>query len=218
MKNTLTNIINCLFIGATLFFFTGCDLAVQEPYDFKEEVPTLPDFKNQTVWDWLQTQKSPEGAVTKATNKFDFLIEAIEYAGLQDLYRTGSNQTFVLLNNSAFNRASEIYPVLTGALTGPITKADKVRLSNLLKYHIVKSYIDQAQALPVWGRSYEFESLLDGPNGKIHFMRNERYGISINSSTDLPTTRKSVVIVGHNYIFSNGIAHISANYARLTAF
>lgn len=218
MKNTLTSIVNCLFLGTMLFFLAGCGLSVQKPYDFVEDVPTLPDFTNQTAWDWLQTQKSPEGSATKLTNKFDFLIEAIEYAGLQDLYKTGSKQTFILLNNNAFNRANEIYPVLTGAVTGPITRADKVRLSNILKYHIIKSYVDQAQALPVWGRSYEFETLLDGPSGKIHLQRNERYGITINTSTDLPTTRKSATIVAHNYIFSNGIAHISANYARLTAF
>jgi hypothetical protein len=218
MKNTLKYIVSRLLVGAMFFVWAGCGLSIQEPYEFKEEVPTLIDFKNQTVWDWLQTQKSPDTATIKSANKFDFMIEAINHAGLQDLYKTGSNQTFILLNNGAFNRTNEIFPVLTGTTAGPITRADKVRLANLLKYHIVKAYIDQIKALPVWGRSYEFDSQLEGASGKIHFMRNERYFISINSSADLVTTKKSITIVGHNYVFSNGIGHISSNYARLTAF
>jgi hypothetical protein len=218
MKNIVKYIGFFTFLSFVVGANMGCGLSVQKPYEYEPEVLKLVDFKDKTVWDWLQTQKTPDTAKVKAGNKFDFMIDAITYAGLEEEYKSGSNQTYILLSNSAFTAANEINFALTGKVAGPITTADKVRLANLLKSHIVTAYVDQIKALPVWGTSYEFNTKGTGANSKMYINRNERYFISLNGSTDLPTTKKAVTIVGHNYVFSNGIGHIANTHARLVAF
>lgn len=197
---------------------TGCDLTIQEPYEFTPAVPDLITFKDKTVWDWLQTQKSSDTATVKSTNKFDLMIAAITYAGLEEEYKSGSNQTFILLNNNVFTASNEINVALTGKTAGPITTADKTRLTNLLKYHIINAYVDQLKALPVYSTYYEFETKSAVANNKIYVSRNDRYTMNFNGSTDLPATRKAANVAGHNYVFSNGIGHIVNNYTRVAAF
>lgn len=218
MKNIAKYIGFLGFLSLIMGVNTGCDLIIQEPYELVQEVPDLITFKDKTVWDWLQTQKTPDTAKTKATNKFDFMIDAITYAGLEEEYKSGSNQTFILLSNNAFTGASEINVTLTGKTAGPITAADKTRLTNLLKYHILNAYVDQLKALPVYGNYYEFATKSAVANNKIYISRNDRYSINLNGSTNLPSTKKASNVVGHNYVFSNGIGHIVNNYTRVAAF
>jgi hypothetical protein len=218
MKNIVKYIGFFTFLTFMVGANIGCGLSVQKPYEYEPEVLKLVEFKDKTVWDWLQTQKTPDTAKTKANNKFDFMIDAITYAGLEEEYKSGSNQTFILLSNAAFTGAAEINFALTGKTAGPITTADKVRLTNVLKSHIVTAYVDQIQALPVIGTSYEFDTKGTGANSKMYMSRTERYFMSINSATNLPTTKKAVTISGHNYVFSNGIGHIANTHARLVAF
>ncbi|GHB73002.1 hypothetical protein GCM10007390_28870 [Persicitalea jodogahamensis] len=198
---------------------TGCDLEVQKPYDFQPEVFPLATFENQTVWDWLQTQKSPGGLAAVDQYKFDFLIEAIELTGLKEEFnRKGDKRTFLLLNNNAFDDANEILQTLTGSTKKTLKDADVGRLKNVLLYHIVEEYILQIPTLEVINQEYMFQTLISGEDGKIVLQRNDRYSISVNNTTSLSTTVRSANVRSHNFRFNNGIGHILNDYVRNRPF
>jgi uncharacterized surface protein with fasciclin (FAS1) repeats len=219
MKKIAKSYIKNTVLFFTLFLMGSCDLKLQEPYDFQPELPDEITFKDQTAWDWIQKQTTPAGTTVFSIEKFDYLIQAIKQTGLEaEFSKAGDKRTFLLLNNAAFLGTGKIIPLLTGSATGTLDKADKTRLTNVLKYHIVDAYVDQIVALPVFGAQYEFKTLLDGPNGVIKFTRNERLSITINSAADLPTTKKSAGVYRHNYIFGNGIGHIMNVHVGITTF
>ena len=198
---------------------TGCDLEIQKPYDFKPEVFPLATFENQTVWEWLQTQKSPGGLAAVDQYKFDFLIEAIQLTGLQEEFnRKGDKRTFLLLNNNAFDDANEILQTLTGSTKKTLKDADVGRLKNVLLYHIVEEYILQIPTLQVIDQEYTFQTLIPGEDGKIVMKRNDRYSIAVNSTTSLSTTSRAANVRSHNFQFNNGIGHILNDYVQNKPF
>jgi hypothetical protein len=220
MKKTAKLYIQTSVLVFTLFLVGSCNLKLQEPYDFQPELSDEITFKDQTAWDWIQKQTTPAGTTVLSIEKFDYLIQAIKQTGLEaEFSKAGDKRTFLLLNNAAFVGTGKIIPLLTGSATGTLDKADKTRLTNLLKYHIiVDAYVDQIKALPVWGAQYEFKTLLDGPNGIIKVSRNERLGMTINSAPELPTTRRTAAVYRHNYVFGNGIGHIMNLHVGITNF
>ncbi len=210
-----------ILIGFSAFLVISCgDLKQQEKFIFKPGIPELVTFKDQTAWEFIQKQTSSAGTVP-AGNKFDFMITLIKVAGLEEEYNKNvSNRTYLLLNNSSFTGTGRINALLTGVVagTGDLTKVDKVRAANLLKYHIIDAYVNQTTSLPIYFVNYEFKTLLDGPSGIIKIQRNERYSLTINNAPDLPSTRRTTGVTLHNYIFKNGIAHIISSYVGITAF
>jgi hypothetical protein len=217
MKN-IFKIIGSLAIFTTL----SCDLKLQKPFEFVPAVNEIATYENQTVWEWLQTQKSPGGIAAIDQFKFDYLIEAIEYTGLQEEFnRRNDRRTFFLLNNNAFDDAGKILQTLTTRVTGPVNSADKTRLTNLLKYHIIdKEYIQQDNPLKVFGADYFFQTLNEGDAGKMLLRRNELYAISINPASIFPlaATRRGTGVRTHNLKYANGIAHVLNDYTRNVAF
>ena len=215
MKN-----IRNLFILTLAFLATACeDLKIQKPYNFVPEKFDEVSFEDQTMWEFLQTQKTPAGAATLDNFKLDMMIEAIEYTGLVEEYnRPGDARTFLLLNNSAFTGSGQIKAALSGKTTTAVTALDKARLTNLLKYHIIESVVYQVPTLEVFLTDYFFQSLIPGEEGKVSMSRNERYSISVNGSTALPVTKKSVTVRTHNLRVKNGVAHITNGYARYKPF
>ena len=222
MKNTVQKYTFNLLIIMGLCLLASCNLKLQEPFQFVPEAPAFTTFKDQTAWDWVQKEKTSDTAKVFATNKFDYLIEAVKLTGLEAEYsKAGDNRTFILLNNTAFTGTGKILQLITGSATGkltPITDANKVRLTNLLKYHILDAYVDQVKALPIFSAQYEFKTLGTEPNNIMTISRNERYSLTINSSPNLPTTKRTFGVLRHNYIFGNGIGHIVDNYAAITPF
>lgn len=216
MKKTLIFCAMMVLVG-----LSSCDLELQKPFKFVPEVPDIATFESQTVWEWLQTQKSPGGLVVVDQYKFDYLIAAIEYTGLVDEFnRRSDKRTFLLLNNNAFDDSGEILQTLTGALTGPVTRADKARLTAVLRYHIVNDYIEQNNPLRVFAADYFFQTLNEGDNGKILFRRDERYTVTINPATvpPLTATRRGATVRNHNLRFANGIGHVLNDYTRNVIF
>lgn len=216
MKITLS-----FFLLAILLSVSSCELKIQKPFKFVPEVADIDTYENQTVWEWLQTQKTPAGAAVIDQYKFDYLIQAIEYTGLIDEFnRKGDKRTFLLLNNNAFDDANKIFQTLTGSVAGPVNKADKTRLTNVLKYHIINEYIEQNNPLKVIAADYFFQTLNDGDNGKILLRRDERYTITVNPATvpPLSTARRGTTVRTHNLRYSNGIAHVLNDYTRNVAF
>jgi hypothetical protein len=228
MKNS--NLIIRSFIAGTLLIFTaGCDLKLQEPFDFKPESVVPGTVKNLTVWEWLQSQTSTPGTLLDK-DKFDYMIQAIRLTGMEAEYSSENpDRTFLLMTNSAFTEVVSststggIFLLLTGTSTGDLatfTPANLARLKNILRYHIVTSYVDQVPTLYAFGTDYSFQTLLDGPNGQIIFRRDERYFITINGpipSTPAPPKRPALVY-RHNYIFKYGIAHLMNSYVGIGAY
>ena len=209
-----------LSMGMLLCTFNSCDLEMQKKNEFVPGIPELATFKNETAWEWMQKQTSPTGTIP-AANKLDFMIQLIKVAGLEAEYnKPVTERTYLFLNNSAFTGAGRINALLTGvtAGTGDLSKVDKVRAANLLKYHIVDAYVDQLNAVPVYFAQYQFKTLLEGPNGVISFTRNERYSLTVNSDPTLPSTRRSTGVTLHNYQFKNGIAHFISSHVGVTPF
>ncbi len=222
MKNYFNISIKIMLFGFISTSLISCgDLKVQEKFVFQPGIPELATFKDQTAWEFIQKQTTPAGAVALAANKFDFMITLIRVAGLEEEYNKNiENRTYLFLNNAAFTGAGRINALLTGVTlgTGDLTKVDKVRAANLLKYHIIDAYVNQTTSLPLFFINYDFKTLLEGSNGVMKIQRNERYSITINNSAELPTTRRTTAVTLHNYQFKNGIAHIISSHVGITAF
>lgn len=218
MKNIHKLMIISFFLSSSLLI--SCELEVQKLNKFQPGIPDLPTFKDQTAWEWMQKQTSTAGTVPLA-NKLDFMITLIKVAGLEEEYNKSiEKRTYLLLSNAAFTGTGRINALLTGvaAGTGDLTKVDKTRAANLLKYHIVDDYVHQVNSLPIWGVNYDFKTLLEGSNGIMKIQRDFRYNVSINNSTDLPSTRRTTTVTQHNYQFKNGIGHFIASHVGITAF
>lgn len=201
-----------------LFMATSCELGLQKKFDFVPETTNLRTFKDQNAWEFIQKQTS-DNPLALQTDKLDLFIQAVKLVGLEAEYsKPGNNRTFLMFNNAAFNGTGKIIQVVTGSTTGKLENANKVKLTNLLKYHIVEAYVDQKEALPVYGTNYTFQTSIPGEEGMIVFRRDERYSVTINDSPELPTTRKSAGIRNHNFIFGNGIGHVLQDYVRRTPF
>lgn len=212
------NIFKLFVVLITSILFTGCDdLKIQKPFNYVPEKFEEVTFENQTMWEFLQTQKST--TPTQDLFKFDKMIEAIEYCGLVEEYnRPGDKRTFLLLNNSAFTAASQINAALSGKTTTAVTALNKERLTTLLKYHIIESVVYQIPTLEVFLVDYFFQSLVPGDEGRVSMRRNERYSITVNASTSLPSTKKQVSVRTHNLRVKNGIGHVTNGYARYKPF
>jgi hypothetical protein len=201
--------------------FTSCgDLELQKTNEFQPGILPANNYNDITAWEFIQKQTSPTGTVP-AANRLDFMITLIKVAGLEEEYQKPiTDRTFLLLNNSAFTGTGRINALLTGvtAGTGDLTKVDKTRAANLLKYHIINAYVNQSTSLPIYLVNYDFNTLLEGPNGIMKIQRNERYSLTINSSTDLPSTRRTTGVTLHNYQFKNGIGHFISSHVGITNF
>ncbi len=198
----------------------SCDLELQTVPEFTPEKVEIVNFKDQTVWDWLQTQNTPAGTLAN-TGKFDSLNKAIVLAGMQaEFQSTNPKRTYLLLNNSAWigTAVGKINRDLTGATGRGMNQIPIAKLKALLSYHIIDAYVDQREALPSFREIYMFQSIIPGETGRISAARNDRYSISINSSPILPTTKRAVNVFRHNYVFKYGIMHQLAAYVRYAPF
>ncbi len=232
-----------------LITLVSCDLEVQKQFDFKPEIVPIDDvYKNVTVWEFLQTQTTPSTYMEPANVntsldlfKFDLLIDAIKITGLEAEYSsTDPNRTYVLLNNEAFLGAISTTTTVPAGITTIFgvfkslapknstlsslvnTPALVDKLRNILKAHIVTSYITQLPTLYVAQKDYVYNTLGPSPNNVIYFKRDERLVILINSSAKVPlgttTLGKTTTVTQHNFVFKYGIGHISNGYTRIAPF
>jgi uncharacterized surface protein with fasciclin (FAS1) repeats len=255
MKKTFKNSLKKLGMLCVIMIFFGCDLDNQK----KAENPKAdlgPDapFSELSVWDWIQTQKTPNGAVFNV-DKFDFLIKAIEVTGLQEEFKyAGKDRTYFLLNNDAFTATSNglngsvapnyatvanipilrlVVPSMTILPNDKLKTFDfstldanqKNKLRDILKYHIVTSYIDQENVLVEKTFNYRFKTRLEGEKGIVFVSRVLRLDIVLNGipadvqgSVRPLAGAKFSIVRNHNYIFKNGIAHHLARNTFLTPF
>lgn len=237
MKNliSLKYTVICFFA----LLIAGCELGLQENFEFDPgEIATDP-FVDMTAWEFIQTRdiKTVNAAGDSVLNveELNYMIAAIKRAGFEDLYN-GSNRdrTYIILTNGAFTGANGIIRIITGAAAvQPGETPDEVMaranvdiIRNILRYHIVDAYIDQVPTLFLAGQWYIYQTLIEGDDGRIGFLRDERHNISINAQNPnanplfppapLPSTATSrfIGVRNHNYVFKNGIGHMINAYVQ----
>lgn len=202
--------------GASLLLFclaivtTGCDLAVQEPFEFNPEIAPQQTF-NMTALEWIRSNPNEE---------FNYLDSAITITGLEAEYSSNSGQrTYLLLKDRAFTDGGEILQQLGGSRTALMADLDVDRLRTVLRYHIIDEYVSNGfDELAVLYTDYIFQTLVPGEAGRISINRDDRFRLRINNSPDLAGTKKSALLGNHNYIFTNGVAHLSNDSFRNEPF
>lgn len=222
------------FIGILVLtlLLSNCNLGLQEEFDFVPDANTDNPFENMTALEWIES-RSPGLLSTGRYNvtEFDYLLAAIKKAGMEDEFNQTATKerTFVLLNNNAFLGAGDVIQIVTGSATVPVnetaeqtmervdTPVKMEKLKNVLRYHIVTTYILQVPTLFTKDLDYLFQTLIPGDDGLIAFKRNVIYQVVINSQTaPLPATAINEFenVFSHNYQFKNGIGHVIQDPVR----
>lgn len=212
MKYIYISLISALLI-------TSCDLSLQGPIEFDPATPQFVDFKNQTMLEWLETKRTPAGALADG-EKFDSLLRAISLTGLEAEFNGADpKRTYLLLNNTAWvgTTAGKILRDIGNVRDMKAIPVAKLRA--LLQYHIITDYVHQIETTKDFRNFYYFQTLIPGEQGRISVKRNELYTLTINNGPQIPeATRKSTGVQRHNYQMKNGIAHILNTYVRYVAF
>jgi len=226
------------FIGviSMLFLLSGCDLPLQEEFNFKPEVDILAPFENITAWEWIQTRSSTTTQAPYLGSEFDYFKAAIIKADMVEEYNqiATKERTYLLLNNNAFLGAGDVINIITGSaaaipagetaeqtMARVDTPAELDKLKAVLRYHIVTTYILQVPTLFTRNLDYVFQTLIPGTDGLIAFRRTTdgsvQWTITVNSPTaPLPATATAEFenVINHNYQFKNGVGHVIADPVR----
>ena len=219
-----------------LFLLSGCDLPLQEEFDFKPEVDIVNPFEKITAWEWIQTRSSKTTQAPYIGTEFDYFKAAIIKADMVEEYNqvATKERTYLLLNNNAFLGAGDVINIITGSaaaipagetaeqtMAKVDTPAKLAKLKAVLRYHIATTYILQIPTLFTVNVDYIFQTLIPGNDGLIAFRRTNSasvlWAITVNSTTaPLPATAtaESEVVINHNYQFINGVGHVIADPVR----
>ncbi|MBS9461815.1 fasciclin domain-containing protein [Flagellimonas sp. 389] len=212
------------FASFTMFLF-GCDLDLQERFVFEPDVDLSDPYADITAWEFLNSEPArrlnSEGELSG--DGFNYLIAAIEAAGMVEEYNsTNSDRTYLMLNNNAFLGNGNVIDLVTGLGEDDLpegetpaqimARADVEVLRLILQYHIITTYITQNDPLIEFNVNYEFQTLIPGEAGKIILRRDDRLRIDVNTSpAPLPSTatgnNNNERLRNYNYVFSNGIGH-----------
>lgn len=214
-------------IFAICTLFVGCDLELNEGYEFDPAIDFVDPFDAITAWEWIQTRTKLTSDGKYDGDEMNYFIAAIERADMVEEFNqtATTDRTYLLLNNNAFTGSGDIIQIVTGSATVPagetpeqtMARANVDKLKHVLRYHIVASYINQVPVLEVFNVDYIFQTLYPGEGGLIAFRRNERYSITVNhANAPLPSTAttQNENVRSHNYVFNNGIGHIIADPVR----
>lgn len=194
--------------------FIGCDLEIQEEFEFDPALPELVTFEDQTAFEWINTNSA---------DKFNYMIEAIELTGLQDLYNSSDNgRTFLLFEDRAFTDNNQLLNLVTGSNDGNLADGDIDLLRDILMYHVIDEYVDQGpDQLPKLNTHVTFQTLYENADPLatiVTVSRDERFRLNVNYDPVLPSSRRRTIPTSHNYVFGNGIGHICNRYIRIKNF
>ncbi len=193
-----------IVLGWLIMPLTGC---LQKNFDY-EPKPIDPNI-NMTVWEFLQSRPAD----------FSLMSEAIEYAGMQQIYSQEKKAyTYLIINNEGMNKFFAIYGV-TSAISIDI---DKVR--SFLSYHVIEGkYHAFDKKLPV--ESIFVKTLLEGEDGlltikisksSIGQATNQDQVINGNivlNETGTNGSSREVLSLTSNVLARNGAAHVFRHYA-----
>ena len=200
-------------LAITVLFTAGCDLERQRQFEYIPEVNPQVTF-DMTALEFVRTHPGDD---------FFYLDSAIALTGLEAEYSTNTDpRTYLLLKDAAFTDGGEILQQITGATDTSLDSLDAEqvdRLRYVLRYHIIEDYIENGfDPLEVLLQDYFFQTLIPGPEGIISINREERFRLNINQSNDLLGTKKGGRVGEHNYIFTNGVAHLVGDSYRNAAY
>ncbi|WP_460542315.1 fasciclin domain-containing protein [Echinicola sediminis] len=229
MKSLINIAKNIFAVGAIVLLTASCDLALQKEWEYVRE-----PFGNQptglTAYEWLQEiNGNPTYNDENGLPEFEYLLEAIEKTGLQELYDDpNAKQTYFLLRNNAFNGAGQLMEHTTGNSAYPLDSISNDRLEHALRYHIVDKPLAQGD-IPKNDFFFYYQTLVPGDTGVVEI--NKRLwdqSIRINSSiarigststpSNMPSTSRGRSVDLHNFIFTNGVGHQLNGYVRYQPF
>ncbi|CAH0999392.1 putative protein P37 [Neolewinella maritima] len=192
-----------------LLTYSGCDLERQRQFEFDPDIAPQVTF-NMTALEFLQMHPGDD---------FYYLDSAIALTGMEAEYSTNTDpRTYLLLKDAAFTEGGEILQQLSGATSTSLDSldADQIdRLRTVLRYHIIEAYIENGfDPLNVLFQDYFFQTLVPGDDGVMTINRDDRFRLNVNRSDDLQGTKKGGRIGEHNYIFTNGVAHLTTDSYR----
>lgn len=195
-KNTYKVIMAAMVVVSLLF--SGCSL--QTDYDFKPEV--LDPKVNTTAWEFFKTRP----------DVFSGLVDAIQYAGLEDFYKQNQvKYTFLALNNTAINT----FITNTNPAAISITQIDREVVKKMLQYHIVKGEYSAYGQLPV--EPIFVLTNLPGEEGLMTILVRKSpwqddAGKVIINDTGSNGNSPSRSAVTSNITPTNGVIHVMSNY------
>lgn len=188
---------------------TSCDLQRQRQFEFDPEIPPQVTF-DMTALEFLQMHPDDD---------FHYLDSAIALTGMEAEYSSNeSRRTYLLLKDRAFTDRGEILQQVSGATDTPLDSLDATQIERLryaLRYHIIDAYIENGfDPLNVLFQDYFFQTLIPGEEGLISINRDDRFRLHVNDSNALQGTKKGGRVNEHNYIFTNGVAHLTTDSYR----
>jgi hypothetical protein len=186
--------------------FMACDnMELQTNYNYKSE--TLNPHIDLTAWEYMNSRP----------DIFSLLINAVEYAGMQDIYaQTDSTLTYLFINNTGM----ESYLSSRGLST--IAMADVNKIRKLLQYHIINGeYHAYNKKLPV--EPIYVKTLLEGEAGLMSLKVNKSSQPSVGSpiangnivvnETGSNFAGKRISSVTSNLMPVNGVIHVFSDFA-----
>lgn len=218
MTRRANNTLKLFFCMLVTLVLTGCDLELQDGFEYDSQLEPQFTFGETTAWEWLQT--NPQG-------EFGYMIEAIELTGLEDEFNNASlKRTFFLIKDLGFTHPGGILNQEfenKNTVLADLPDADLIKLKNIMMYYILDTYVDQGpDKLKVLDVDYNFNTLSEDPkNSYMTVRRDWAHTLDINYSTDIKSSTKREGIVRlHNYIFSNGnaVGHMVDRHVRLDKF
>ena len=178
-------------------------MQLQKSFDFDEnDHPPVHQPFDVTIWEFVSTHE-----------EFTMLSEAIQKAGLEDVYSGGENdKTVLLLRNEALSAFLADYGYAT------ISDVPVDVLQRLLQYHVITTRFTQID-LPVQ-EFVTMQTLIDGDDGRINIWKwREYWEIRVNTGgPDQPGTTKAANVYLHNYEFTNGVGHQMKKYVQWIPF
>lgn len=229
MKNFINKVKGLFGVGAMLLLLASCDLSLQEEWEYVRE-----PFGNQptgmTAFEWMQminsnsTYNDDDGIP-----QFEFMLQAIERAGVQDLYNDPTaSRTFFLLRNNAFNGGGQFLAHTTGDNDNPIDSVSADRLEHALRYHLLEESLSQND-VPKNDTHLYYQTLVPGDTGVMEinkrlFNQQIRINTSIarvgapNIPSTMPSSSRGRGVDLHNFIFTNGVGHQLNGYVRYQPF
>lgn len=199
----MKNFIKSSLIILLAILFQACEtLPLQRSFDFDEnDHPVEHSPFDMTIFQFISDH-----------SEFSMMLEAINKAGMVDIFNGGADdKTVLLLRNEAMQEFLKKYKHPN------IADVPVSRLQNLLKYHVITTRFTQID-LPVQ-TFVAFQTLILGENGRIFIWKwREYWEIRVNTQTGLPSTAKSANVYLHNYEFTNGVGHQLKNYTQMVPF
>lgn len=229
MKNILNNFKGSMLLLAVLLGAVSCDLALQEEWQYVRD-PFGNKELGMTAYDWM-VSINEDSTYNDADTvpEFEYMLEAIERAGLKDIYASPSvSHTFFLLRNSAFNGSGQLLQHTTGRADNPLDSLSPERIEHVLRYHILEVKLSQ-EDIPKNDFHLFYQTLVPGDTGIMEINKrlfNQQMRINADVArvgapsipSTMPSGSRGRGVDLHNFRFTNGIGHQLRGYVRYQPF